>query len=113
MPSQVFMAFICVFSIIGLISVLYAIIDAFTPKDEIYANTVITVFAKDQEDTIEGDIHTILKNIRQTPLENCKIHAIDLSSVDDTAKILKALSDDYSGISFFSRDEYLNFLKDI
>ncbi len=72
--------------------------------------TVITV--KNNEDCIEGIIHTLIKELqlKNTNFSSSNILVIDLGSCDDTLKILKKISNKYEFIHILNCNSYIDMV---
>lgn len=86
MLSQIVLCLMAIFSVIGLIYILESIFCSCDRQGDPY----IIIGVKDRQDSIEGQIRTIMK---QHP--KSEIMIIDYDSSDDTKTIIEKLKKDY------------------
>lgn len=114
MLQQILIAFVCIFSVIGLITVVYSIIESLIPKSLSGEEADIVMFVKNRENDIEGVIRSIDRSIKLTPstFKAREIVAVDCGSTDETKHILTHLTRDIESLKYCTKDEYLDYIQE-
>lgn len=100
--------FIWSFSIYGILEFIRAIIKSHSGTEK--GNYKIIIVERNQEETIEGFLRTIMLDGN---LSNREIFIYDLDSKDNTRKIVNKIGKDFNNIKLINREEYEYVLADI
>lgn len=115
MLNQILIAFVCIFAVIGLITVLYSIIDALVFTSSNGDDFEAVMFVKNREDDIEGAVRSAVRAVQMTSssFKANSIVVVDCGSTDETLHILTNLTQDIDGLSCCTREEYLRYIEKI
>lgn len=113
MLNQILIAFVCIFAVIGLITVLYSIIDALIFTSSNKEEFEVVMFVKDREDDIEGAVRSAARSVQMasSSLKANGIIVVDCGSTDETLHILANLTQDIDGLSSCTKEEYLSYIE--
>lgn len=102
-----------ILAIYGFIEIVISVVNSIIFVKNNIKDAYILIIVKNQEDTIEGIIRSIIfKNIynkNENVFDN--IIVADMGSTDNTLNILKRLSEEYSFLKVISCDNSNEFLK--
>ncbi len=115
MINQAFLIVFYIFAIIGVITVLYCAMEAFSRFKRQNLSAEIVLYTKNDEDSIEGLVRSTAarlgSGIANIPANSLTV--IDTGSTDDTPKILARLSNDISILKVCTKDEYIKHIEEI
>ncbi len=114
MLNQILIAFVCIFAVIGLFTVVYSIIDSFSRSYLPGSEAELVMFVKNRESDIEGMIRSIDRSAKLTSssLKPREIIAVDCGSTDETISILTHLTRDIENLKYCTKDEYMEYIKE-
>lgn len=112
--EQILIAFVCVFAVIGVLTVLYSAIDALWDNNNA-AETELVMFVKDREENIEGAVRSIVRAVTATSesIKPSAIIAVDCGSTDETRAILESMTDENELLKYCTKDEYIDYVKSL
>lgn len=113
MLNQVLLAFVTVFAVVGFLTILYSIVDAFSSRKTTLEDTELVMFVKNREDDIEGIVRMLgnrLKNPERT-IEPIQLSVVDYGSTDTTKALLEKLTKDIDILEFYTKDQFLEHLE--
>lgn len=114
MINQVLLVFIGIFSIIGLISTLYCIVEVFYNNKNSAVPGELVVFVKDMENEVEGLVRIISRKLDSgdTGIAINTLSVIDYGSQDETKEILQKLEKDIDILNYYTKEDYIKHISD-
>lgn len=109
MINQILMLFTAIFAIIGLLTAVYAAVQAFRHGKRKNAAAELTLYVKDCEDSIEGEIREYAARLSSglCGVDADALTAVDMGSNDNTLQILLRLERDISILKVYTKDAYI------
>lgn len=115
MINQALLLILCIFAIIGLITILYTVIEAFSHGKQQNISAEIVLYTKNDEDSIEGLVRQTAARLGSgmgnIPADSLTV--IDTGSTDETPKILAKLSNDISILNVYTKNEYIKHIEEV
>ncbi len=103
------------FAVYGMLSLIISAIESITKRKNIKNPGVkLVILLKNQQDTVEGVIRTILAaETSRDIVSDGKLYIVDMGSQDETLKILKKLKRNYDMIEIFDMNDKELIFKEI
>lgn len=113
MMEHILIAFVCIFAVIGFITVVYSVLDALPKSSGAHSEAELVMFVKNRENDIEGVARSLERTVSATTcsIKPTSIIMVDCGSTDDTKQILTHLTDDIGLLKYCTKEEYLDYVK--
>ena len=105
----ILLLFVGVFAVIGLLTSLYAALEAFCYGRGEPTDTEVVIFVKDCQDSIEGTVRSYAARLKSglCSIEAEMLAVVDRGSTDETGIILSRLEREISILKVYTVDEYI------
>jgi|LSQX01.3.fsa_nt_gb hypothetical protein len=110
-----FVAFLVVYTIIHIIINMYKSARILLKRSNKNEGVYIVITVKDQEETIEGRIRSIVWKGLNNPYCGVtpNVLVVDMGSTDDTLEILNRLRNEYDFMKVTNKEEYAKILEEM
>lgn len=110
--EQILIAFVCIFAVIGFITVAYSVVGVLFERSEGQSEAELVMFVKNRENDIEGVVRSLERTVSATAgsIKPSSITVVDCGSEDETKKILTHLTDEIELLKYCTRDDYIEFV---
>lgn len=110
--EQILIAFVCIFAVIGFITVAYSVVDALLGRSGVQNEAELVMFVRNRENDIEGVVRSLERAVIATAgsIKPSCITVVDCGSEDETKKILTHLTDEIELLRYCTKDEYIEFV---
>lgn len=114
MLNILFYFVVCILALYGLILLVISVVNTICDRVSLKNDGIkLVLLVKNQQEVVEGVIRNIMaSNLPRKIMTGRKLTIIDISSTDETFKILQMLKDDNEWLEILSEDEKEKIFED-
>ena len=101
---------LCFFSAVGIEHITEKVLGSFHKKTDYIVTPHIVFPVKNQEESIEAFVRSLIWKYRGLCREDMPLYIIDLGCEDETPFIIKKLQKEYDFLHFCSKNEYFDVI---
>ena len=101
---------LCFFSAVGIEHIPEKVLGSFHKKTDYIVTPHIVFPVKNQEESIEAFVRSLIWKYRGLCREDMPLYIIDLGCEDETPFIIKTLQKEYDFLHFCSKNEYFDVI---